>query len=416
MGTCEQALKDFCNSAAGSGQPVIDKFLADTGLMMLPTWATSYRSAVCVAMDRDVASEPGWVNKLRAKQYSDRAIRNKIHYAKNAAMERQQCDKALTARDAVAETISYESDGHPCIPVHRAPTADWVRDVLAAMNVDPAARFISKPYRADADLLDDLKVRFPDIPEAYFIESDPNWREAAGSSMELFRRMKAAETPALVACKVVPFHLQDNGWLVRDEWRSVFTGKNALNYFRYTILPGGGFWYCPPPPVVTAELEEISARALTATLAIDHENTPAVVVRGPFTKQIVERLGKQLFDPRLLERLDADAASMFVQFACGRVMDCRSLALSNGRPDMYCSKTVGYEYPDIAIDRIEQELMRRGLNLDTTLRKAKEFENRGSDFERYPADIEAEFDAIASVPGMEILKVRSAHPNTSALL
>ena len=158
--------------------------------------------------------------------------------------------------------------------------------------------------------------------------------------------------------------------------------------------------------MANGELEEISARAATAALAIDHANAPAVVVRGPFTKQIVDRLGHQLYDPGLLEQLDGEKASKFVQFACGRILDCRSLTVSNGRPALYCPKTVNYAYPKDAMDDIKNELTRRGLDLDMTLRKANTFEDQGAELERYPAEIEAELDAIANVPGMEILKVR----------
>ncbi len=337
-------------------------------------------------------------------------------YARNAEIERRDCEAALAARSAIAETISYESDGHPCIPVDRRPSAEWERDVLAAMNLDPSARFVSKPYRGQAELLAELKGRFPEIPVAFFDEEEPNWRESAASSVELFRRLRAGETPALVACKVVPYYLQANGYLVRDEWRSVPAGKNSMQYFRYAVLPEGGHWSSPPMPVAVAELEEISARAATSTLAIDHEHAPAVVVRGPFTKQIVERLAKQLYDPHLLQKLDAEGSFRFVQFDCGRVLDCQSMLLSHGRPELYCHKSVGYQYPGAAINLIEQELAARGLDLEATLRRAKAFESSEDDFERYPRDIAAELDAIADVPGMEVLKVGLSSGTSSWVL
>ncbi len=43
-----EALKAFCNSAAGSGQPVVDTFLGATGLGELPDWAAKYRQKVSV--------------------------------------------------------------------------------------------------------------------------------------------------------------------------------------------------------------------------------------------------------------------------------------------------------------------------------------------------------------------------------
>ena len=66
-----EALKKFCNSAAGSGKPVMDEFLAATGVVAPPEWCVEYRENLREAARRDVERE-GELTKIFEKQGLDK--------------------------------------------------------------------------------------------------------------------------------------------------------------------------------------------------------------------------------------------------------------------------------------------------------------------------------------------------------
>ena len=163
-----KALKEFCNAAAGSGKPVADAFLASTNLSELPTWCKEYRDALREAARRDEEREEGLTAAFNKLGLDKRTLTNKVHYVCNSRDERLELDKSIQAAESVAEIVSLESDGCPCIPLDgEEPTEDWQAAVLGLMDgAAQSTTHVYKPYRSAEELFIELKQKYPDVPES----------------------------------------------------------------------------------------------------------------------------------------------------------------------------------------------------------------------------------------------------------
>lgn len=129
-------MKDFINSSAGSGKPVEVTFLEQTCLAKLPDWLVGYRSDLREAASRDLQLRPDVASAFKSIGMRDRDVLNKTHYVLNSELERKDCDAAMSRRDLLVETVAFESDGHPCVPLTGDRTPQWDTLVLGLMNAD----------------------------------------------------------------------------------------------------------------------------------------------------------------------------------------------------------------------------------------------------------------------------------------
>ena len=112
-----QALKLFCNSAAGSGKPVLDKFLKEAGLEEPPAWVVGYRENLREAARRDTERNDEIAKVFEKQGLMQHAITNKTHYVCNDRDERVEFEEAVGAVDRIADVVGLESDGCPCMPL-----------------------------------------------------------------------------------------------------------------------------------------------------------------------------------------------------------------------------------------------------------------------------------------------------------
>ena len=233
-------VKDFCNSAAGSGKTFEAEWLKQVGRDELPGPMVLYREQLRTAATRDVDNRPELVKAFGDAGVRKEDIANKVHYVCNAEIERKESDEAIARRVDLAETVAFESDGHPCRIMK--PRTDTLT-VLNAMNNGLVDRkqFVLKPYRGKEQLLADLMAKYPEVPRDLFTSVDPAWKDKAAKMIEFKRRLAAGENPVMLSKLLVPDFSVD-GRTVRDQLRTVLGSKDQLDYVRFLNLAGGGYW------------------------------------------------------------------------------------------------------------------------------------------------------------------------------
>ena len=187
--------------AHGSGVDFEREWLLQVGRVALPEPMVLYRAQLRLAAERDVIARPELAAAFAAAGFAGRDVQNKTHYVCNSEIERAECDDGITAREVLAETVAYESDGHPCL----------VRDlgegpaVLKRMNqgLECRKQFVIKPYRNQQQLIDALKQKFPEVPAELFEVVDENWQDKAQKLLEFKRRMLIGENPVLLSRDLV---------------------------------------------------------------------------------------------------------------------------------------------------------------------------------------------------------------------
>ena len=216
-------LKDFCNSAAGSGEPVVDTFLMASGLQELPQWARLYRDQLRTAAARDYEAHPDWVAVLSQDGRSQREITNKIHYVCNCITERQEVE-AARVRVATAPLnpdpvrwTSNESDGLVAIPDRGVGRPAWDTRVLALMG----SKFSIKPYREFDELVTVFRNKHPEIHDLLFSTYDDKWVDIEKIKLECARRIRNNEQPSMRYAKCMPFCLMAQGCMVKDIFRPI---------------------------------------------------------------------------------------------------------------------------------------------------------------------------------------------------
>ena len=252
-----KALKEFCNAAGGSGQPVMDQFLAATGLTEAPAFCLRYREAVRYAKERDCQKEEHLVEILRKEGYSNNDIGNKVHYICNERTEREELDAALDAVGNDADVVSLESDGCPCMPKGEG-TDEWRARVLALMDgAVTSTTHTWKPYRSPTDILETMKSKFPNVPEEAWTQVDSDWEKIETLKAECRKRLRNEEKPVMWLKDLVPWHALPCGRLVKDVYRCIAASKDTMEWWKFAYLPRGGMWKHIPPPVAKSELEGI---------------------------------------------------------------------------------------------------------------------------------------------------------------
>ena len=129
-------VKDFCNSAAGSGTLFANEWLAKANLTQLPDVMILYREQLRVAAKRDTEARPEIAKTLTQQGWKETDVQNKTHYICNSEIERKESDAALGRRQKITETVAFESDGHPCL----VDKAEDIEKILKVMNKDVDAR------------------------------------------------------------------------------------------------------------------------------------------------------------------------------------------------------------------------------------------------------------------------------------
>jgi hypothetical protein len=171
---CEmKALKDFLNSAAGCGQPVIQGFLDNIGATSLPAFLRTYLDQLKEAARRDLQSDEGKAIAVQlvehpalfgGKEISQYALANKVHFIRNCIFERVSMDVVDPGLAEVAVLASDESDGKYVVPfVGHAPVASWIGAVREACSGD-SGRWEWKPYDTKDAIIEKLKADNPRVP------------------------------------------------------------------------------------------------------------------------------------------------------------------------------------------------------------------------------------------------------------
>ena len=144
-----KALKLFCNSAAGSGKPVLDTFLEETGLKEAPEWVLGYRDNLREAARRDTEHNVEVARILEKRGLMERDVANKTHYICNARDERAEFDESVSAIHQMVDVVGLESDGCPCLPLNgELPSEQWRAHMLDLMgNAAASTTHVYKPYR-----------------------------------------------------------------------------------------------------------------------------------------------------------------------------------------------------------------------------------------------------------------------------
>ena len=120
-------VKEFCNSAAGSGLDFDKEWLAAArakGCVLdeLPHWLQEYRAALRTAASRDVVAEADMASVISSNGFSPQQVSNKVHFVMNSGIERKECNAAIQRRSDLTHTVAFECDGHPCKARRRMDT------------------------------------------------------------------------------------------------------------------------------------------------------------------------------------------------------------------------------------------------------------------------------------------------------
>ena len=282
------ALKEFCNAAAGSGEPVLSTFLEAVGLTKAPEWVLQYRQCLRDAAKADVAKNPHWRQVLEEDGYCDWEVTNKVHYMANCVIERCEGDLAYAAAGECIDLVSHESDGHPVLLKGKA-TADTVLGLLNGIQSNTG--YVLKPYRSMPEIIAHLKETNPEVPPRLFELKDPDWEKKALKRVELARRLKAGGKPSLLVAEVLPQILCAPGVLICDRWKSVPQDKKTTSMCSFTRGPtGGGYWEEDPAPVAKVKMESLVVEACCNLMGIKEVHAPDYFLAGPFTSGVVERL------------------------------------------------------------------------------------------------------------------------------
>ena len=185
----------------GSGSAFEQSWLLEVGLPALPEPMVLYRAQLRIAAERDVSTRPELATAFAAAGFDLREVQNKVHYVCNSEIERSDCEAAMAKRDSISETVAFESDGHPCL-IHKESDIDRV---LRLMNdgVEERKQFIAKPYRDRQQIVEALKLKFPDIPTHLFESHDAQWKDKAQLLLEFKRRMLNGENPVMLSKTLV---------------------------------------------------------------------------------------------------------------------------------------------------------------------------------------------------------------------
>jgi hypothetical protein len=107
-------VKDFCNSAAGSGRTFEEHWLTTAGITSLPEPMILYREQLRIAARSDVEQRPKVSDAFKTLGFDKQEVASKTHYVCNSEIERRESEEAIVKRDSMVETVAFESDGHPC--------------------------------------------------------------------------------------------------------------------------------------------------------------------------------------------------------------------------------------------------------------------------------------------------------------
>jgi hypothetical protein len=381
-------LKKFCNSAAGSGGPVLSTFLQETGHQDAPAFVLKYRECLRLAARRDAEASPVWVSALLLRGYGEDQACSSVHYLCNNDMERKSCEVARHAtRDLPLCWISLESDGQVCMPT------DCLRvdEVLAAMGT----QFSYKPYRVIDDIIAAMKLKYSGVPGKYFGITDPDWENAQFARTQGVRRLREGEGPALTFSPWLPNFILPCGRMFADVWRSVASSEKDCAWW---VFSEGRLWKTVPDFVARTKLCTIIQSAVAQAMRIHISNIPANVANGKFTLACLKNLDCHLYDAAFLKSSDGPATRFFVQFSDGVVLDRRTHLVSDSLLDMYISKHTGYPFPHAGIQAITDRLQAQGLDLESIIRRAIAAES-ADPFTDLPADVSADLDRVAVTEG-----------------
>ena len=205
-------VKDFCNSAAGSGREFEQAWLISADLSTLPEAMAQYRGQLQTAALQDVVNRPEIATAFAACGFDETEVRNKTHYVCNSEIERKESEGGLLKRRTMVTTIAYESDGHPC----KVKSMDDATAVLRLMNsgIEERKHFVQKKYRDRETLLRALIEKYPEIPVELFSTIDPLWRKKAAMMLDFGKRMNNGENPIMLSKLLVPCRRCNGGGCV----------------------------------------------------------------------------------------------------------------------------------------------------------------------------------------------------------
>ena len=395
-------VKDFCNSAAGSGSTFEKEWLAMAGRVDLPAPMIEYRRELRIAAERDVKIRRDITQVYEDRGYSAQDLQNMVHYVCNSEIEHADCAAAMERRASLTTTVAFESDGHPCLVSGPSDCAD----ILAAMNsgVEDRKQFVHKPYRNQDEIMAALKEKYNTIPAEWFGVHDTDWRTHASDILEFRRRMRDNQNPILLAKKLVPRFMY-KGSLVSDYIATVNGSKDALDYVIFNSYKNGGYWCFVHRKIGHGRLQDVCAEFCVQTEGSKPGWSRARVADGSLPAKMASEVAVALYNESMMSILNNETSWSRLQFSCDTVLNIPSMTTTAGLPSHYTSHSTQYPYPFEEIAVIKERLASLDLDLEEILERVKEYESEcEGEYKNIPEAYSELLDIVCGIPEMCLLK------------
>jgi hypothetical protein len=390
-------VKSFVNAAAGSGAATEEEWLRASGVSKVPEWLARYKAELVELAKKDVSSNPGIVQKLKeCGVTNERDLLWKTFYALNSASERKIIDAACSAVAGVARVVAFEYDGLVLAPVgSRAADAQWEETVLRALN--QVAAFTLKPYRSFENLLQMWHSTRSSFDRATLFLEDEQWKSSEAVVREAMSRLRAGETVPGCVGRALTRIPRPDGTRFFDDMVTVAGAKGSLEPWVFR-----GFWKQLDAVEANIVLSERLEAAMCALLRTEQRHVPERFLKPGFQSGVLDKICSVLFEATFLGKVDCETSAHFVQFACGRVFDTRTCAVSPGRPDMYISRACGYPFPHEALASMDTKF---GVIAAEVFDRIAQFDAEHPEgVPEYPADIVDALENLAKQPEFTLLR------------
>jgi hypothetical protein len=398
-----KALKSFVNQTGGGGGAAADEaWLLEVGLPALPAWCKRYKNELASAADRDFLANAPLAAALSKSGGSERDNKWRLTYVLNSMWERSVIQAVEQKLKGIAVVVSYEYDGLVVLPPGRQPaTAEWERRVVdIACTV---AKFVVKPYRTTAELLDHWAIARPSVSRDLLFAEEEKWLELEAEVRDAINRLRCGETVAGVIARALVRVPTMSGGKFFENYVAVSGSDRSLQIWGFAAgRRGGGWWRLLDTKEAEVKIGEVLPRALAQMLQCEVRHIPCVFIKDGFDAALFRKVCGLLFDASFVAKLDGDAAAGLVQFSCGRALRMSTLELLDGKREFYVSRSVGYEYPEDVFARLDAE---SGATIDATFASIRTFEaGVQGDVEKYPPALVFALQSLASKADFELLR------------
>ena len=399
VGVDRALLKRFVSAAPGIGQIGILKWcesVADfKGIehFELPDFCKRYRAEARKIKQRIMDSDPASVEVLKDTHPTNEAIANAMAYVHCCKWEASRINTMVQRLEGAAVIRSLECDG---LYVTLMPGKTWEEVESIMASVHP---MVHKPYTPVAELLEKMQLRFDTIPPSLWTTYDRAWKAKCDRTMELWRRLRAGESPTLVAADLVPKIMIEHGVLLKDKYKAAPGRQAGMSFFTFKEMDAGGLWiHLTGGKALDVELDVV--RALCVVLGVSADRAPERFLKGGFSSEIVSRCANELYDAEFHGRLDGDKSFKYLGFADGRVVDLTTFEAKACTPEMFVHRHCSYAYPEASFAEIERALATAGIDIEELLGRINTWErtptNAGA--EQYSPGILADLDRLVQIP------------------